>query len=442
MDERAPGGLAGFVGLLLFAVLASPWPAWAGGDGTPNYTSEQKAQADALDAEAAILAKQAAVVTAKNTLRSAQLAEAAPASGKEVTAPTGKVDGAKELGFAMYIASMDSLELIARQVCTDWQGRYDKVFVTTRNIPDAVARDISLSNYRDVLAKRLDKATLAAGRLTAQLGGTADARASAASLSAVSMGIDVASGLVQGVAGLAALFKSERKIEGVDNLVSANEANAMFSMCKSAPHIDDLDANVASLPDRLANIGLETSSIQQKIDGLESALEMVARAKADLDQTIASAPKKAVAALKQRVPAGLAEFQKKAGTLISAATQFVDAMYTVDAATGVSPMIVAAQNRAIHLAVGANMPPRMVLTLLRSSGDALTTHRLLLNDKVAYAGGVALRVALLQPDGSAAYERMYYRQSGWIRASFDDGGTLPLQNFGLPPLAQARQVTP
>jgi hypothetical protein len=113
----------------------------------------------------------------------------------------------------------------------------------------------------------------------------------------------------------------------------------------------------------------------------------------------------------------------------TSAQQFLDAVYKVDSSTGLSPLIVAAQFRALRDFATDNSGHRLILTPLKSSGYSLTTKRLLFDDKVAFAGGVALRVSVMQPDGKAAYERIFFRQSGWIRAEFNTDGELPKQNF-------------
>ena len=47
-----------------------------------------------------------------------------------------------------------------------------------------------------------------------------------------------------------------------------------------------------------------------------------------------------------------------------------------------------------------------------------------------FAGGVAIRAAVLDDSGAAVYERIFFRESGWIRADFHSSGdAIVRQNF-------------
>ena len=114
--------------------------------------------------------------------------------------------------------------------------------------------------------------------------------------------------------------------------------------------------------------------------------------------------------------------------LVTQAQTFVDAMHQVDATSGLSPLIVSAQFRLLRETLKEDR--RLTLTLLKSGGYALTTKRLLLNDRVDYAGGLAVRASVTNQSGDLTYDRVFYRDSGWIRADFDKSGeTIKRQNF-------------
>lgn len=414
---------------------------------SPPLTPEQQRQADALDADTLLVNKETALLNAQTALRNAKVASEVPTTGAGVTPPSGTVTGANNLTFAMYIASIDSLKAIAQSVCNDLKANsLDSVYVTSRNVAEVVAKDEALQKYRDILARRLDSATAEAKRLTEIVRGNQRPMISPAALAEVAAAIDVANGLIKGVAGIAAFFKTERKIDAQDNLLGPNEIGDVLALCKPAPPqppatlpnygpptIVDADSDLLTLKAKIDVINNETTNISNKLNTLHSALNDLADARASLEAQIAEAAAakdtKKQKTLKDRLPAAVADFQERASELSTSAQQFLDAVYKVDSSTGLSPLIVAAQFRALRDFATDNSGHRLILTPLKSSGYSLTTKRLLFDDKVAFAGGVALRVSVMQPDGKAAYERIFFRQSGWIRAEFNTDGELPKQNF-------------
>lgn len=493
----------------LVLALVSP-PSAAADPPAVELTGEDKLRADALDRATVLANKEAAAVAAKAALAKAKVDAATPAAAEGITAPSGAVTGANSMTFAMYMASMESLKRVALAICTDLvKNNVGPVFVTGRDVSEAVAKNRALNEGRDHLARSLDTATKKAKDLTAALASAQPASAaavSAASVSSIASGIDVAAGLVKGVAGLAALFRTERTIGQVDNLLTTSEVSASLSMCDAAPTVRNVDADQVSLAAATKRVSGEVDNISDRAAGLEKQLSALtveaaklatlraadetartnaeatgkkaetsgseaeaalakaeialakaeaagekvdtAVAKAEIAQAkaavlrAANAAKRAqadaqaatarVAALDARKPATLDEFAKKAAALVTQAQAFIDAAFQVDATTGLSPLIVAAQLRVVSDAAidPTSKQPRLVLSLLRSNGYSLTTKRLLLSDRVDYAGGVAVRAAVLNDAGGAKFEKIYFHDSGWIRADFKSGGTaLSRQNF-------------
>jgi hypothetical protein len=433
--------------LIVTMLIASP--CLATDDAAGSLTEEEKKKADELDRITALANKETAAITAQSQLAKAKVAAATPAVAENVTAPTGAVTGANTMSFAMYMVSLESLRHIAQAVCNDLdQLGIKEVYTTSKDVSEAVAKDAALSRARDQLVDKLNAATAEARRMKASVSGDmTQPKITAASLTAVASGIDIAAGLVKGASGLASLFKSERKIEASDNLLNGAEVSASLSMCGRladngtgqqdkaafAPRIRSVDSDLGKLVNATGAISNEikiisdhAASLETELGGLKAAAEALAR---DRVAAEAAKDKKKMASLEERKVPNYDTFIQKANALVTTAQGYVDAIYQVDAATGLSPLIVAAQFRVVKEAA---MPApdksgaRLVLTLLKSNGYSLTTKRLLLSDRVDYAGGVAVRAAILDAAGTSVYDRMFFRESGWIRADFHSTG-IPVQ---------------
>ena len=427
-------------------------PSFAADPEPAVLTEQEKQQANELDKETLLANKEAAAIAAKTALAKAKVDAATPATGEGVTGPSGAVTGANNMTFAMYMVSLESLKRVAQAVCKDLAANgITDVYMTSKDVAEAVAKDAALTRGRMQLADKLSSVTLEVGRMKAGMAkpvpappGTAASaapRISAASLTAVASGIDIAAGLVKGAAGLASLFKSERTIAGSDNLLTAAEVSSSLSMCSAdktagaAPRVRNVDADLTALTARITSLSNETKDVSTRAAALEKALTELATAAADLEKERkeAGTDKAKLAALNARAkPANHDAFTKKAAELVATAETYVDAFHRVDAATGLSPLIVAAQFRVVQEAAmdPAVKKGRLVLTLLKSNGYSLTTKRLFLNDRVDFAGGVAIRAAVLDDSGAAVYERIFFRESGWIRADFHSSGdAIVRQNF-------------
>ncbi|CAG1005696.1 hypothetical protein MTYP_03284 [Methylophilaceae bacterium] len=407
---------------------------------TPLPTPDQQKQMDALELQTALVIKETALVNAQTALRKAKVGEDTPTTGNNVTPLSGAVNGAETLTFAMYVASIDSLKSVAQQICADFKAnKIATVYITTRNVPEAAAKDVALQEYREQLVQRLISAKTRADQTTNMIKRKEATTISTESIPAVASGIDIASGLMRGVAGIASFFKTERTIKSQDNLLGANEIAGALTMCQQTPNpppiIIDADGDIDTLVSQVGLIKKESNDISENMARLGIALDALVDARAPLDQEIAAATKdkdqKKLDALKKQLPPSVATFQEEASKLYEAAQKYLDAIYLVDKETGLSPLIVSAQLRALHERAKDPESNHLVLALLKSSGYSLTTKRLLFNDKVSYAGGVALRVSIIQKDGTAKYDRILFNQSGWIPANFDDmkAATLPKNNF-------------
>lgn len=427
-------------------------PSFAADPEPTDLTEQEKQQLNELDKATLLANKETAAITAKAALAKAKVDAATPATAEGVTAPSGAVTGANTMTFAMYMVSLESLKRVAQAVCNDLATNgIAEVYITSKDVAEAVAKDAALTRGREQLADKLSSVTQEVLRMKAGMAkpvpaapgtaASAPSRISAASLSAVASGIDIAAGLVKGAAGLASLFKSERTIAASDNLLTAAEVSSSLSMCSAdrtagaTPRIRNVDADLTTLTARIASLSNETKDVSTRAAGLERALAELAAAAADLEieRKKAGTDQARLAALNARAkPANYDAFTKKASELVTTAETYVDTFHQVDATTGLSPLIMAAQFRAVQEAA---MDPtakrgRLVLTLLKSSGYSLTTKRLFLNDRVDFAGGVAIRAAVLDASGVAVYERIFFRESGWIRADFrSSGDAIVRQNF-------------
>jgi len=410
-----------------------------------ELTAEEQARMDALDKEILLATKEAAAITAKSNAAKAKVTAATPAAAEGVTPPTGQVSGANNMTFAMYLVSLDSLGRVAQAVCNDLAAlSVTSVYATNKDVGESVAKYTAFVRGRDQLEQKLTATRTEADRLRDQVSGKAGTQIKAASLTSVAAGIDIATGLVKGVAGLAALFKSERTISASENLLTAAEVSSSLSMCartptdaaaSKAPVVRNIDADVNELSAAVGRSGNEIKLISAAAAALDASLTTLNAEAAKLAQereaALAAGNKARVAELDARKPANLERFTQKAAALVTAGEAYVDAFYQVDTATGLSPLIVMSQFRVVNdTAMAAAPSRRLVLTLLRSSGYTLTTKRLLLSDRVDYAGGVALRASVVGADGSAVYDRIFFRDSGWIRADFaPTGDKVARQNF-------------
>jgi hypothetical protein len=412
-----------------------------------KLSEAEQAKADELDKTTLLAKKEADAIAAQAAVAKAKVAAATPATSADVTAPSGAVSGANGMTFAMYMLSLDGLRHVAQKICNDLhEKQVTEVYTSSKDVAEAVAKDEAFSRARSQLEAKLTTAKTQAERMTGVITGANPAdKISAASLMAIASGIDIATGLVKGAAGLASLFKSERKIEGSDNLLTATEVSASLSMCVdnatakpqtfAAPRIKNVDNDLKNLTTRIGQIGNEVKLIADAAAALDAALTDLATASAALDKLHAEATEKKdkerLAQLDKRAaPVNLAAFNTKAAALVTQAQAYVDSVYQVDANSGLSPLIVAAQFRALREAAMSAGSKRLVLSLLKSSGYTLTTKRLFLNDRVDYAGGVAVRASVLDETGSGVYDRIFFRESGWVHADFKSSGqTIGRQNF-------------
>lgn len=430
---------------LLAAMLLASASVFAADPPATTLTPEEQKQADAFDTAGLLAKKEADAIAAQTALAKAKVAAVTPAAADGVTAPSGVVTGANNMTFAMYMLSLDGLQRIAQAICNDLDKQGIKeAYTSGKDVAEAVAKDEAYRRARDQLAVKLTATTTQAKQMKSAIDGTEAGgnKISAASLAAVASGIDIATGLVKGAAGLASLFKSERKIEASDNLLGATEVSASLSMCRAeppalaaSPRLVNVDGDLKTLSAVIGSVSNEVKNISDLAAGLDAALNELATAADKLDRERKSAEeakdKAKLASLDARKPLNYSSFTTQAAALVTKAQAYVDAMYQVDSTSGLSPLIVSAQFRELReAATSAGAKNRIVFTLLRSSGYTLTTKRLLLNDRVDYAGGVAIRASVFDASGVAVYDRIFFRDSGWIRADFDStGGTILRQNF-------------
>lgn len=424
--------------LLAAGLLFSMRPAWSDDVPADKLTTEEQQRLLDLEKEKMFLAKEKDLLTAKNELAKAKVDAATPATAAGVTALSGAVTGANDMTFAMYMASLEGLEQVAQALCNDLGARgIGDVFVTSKDAMEAAAKNEATSRARTQLARKLTTARTQVDQMTAWIGGTSaisGPKISAASLTAIASGIDIATGLVKGVAGLASLFKSERTIHGVDNLLTQAEMSAALSMCvdkaprAAAPTVNYVDNDADTLTAKIGQITNEVADISTKAEALDASVTKMLIASDRLDADLAIATKaKDAAKLKalnaRKPPPNFDTFKTKATGLVTQAEAYVDAFYQVDATTGLSPLIVSAQFRAVSEAM--QNKGRLSLTLLRSGGYSLTTKRLILNDRVDFAGGLAVRATVTKSNGTLLYDRVFYRDSGWIRADFSSSSESP-----------------
>ncbi|MDL5030852.1 hypothetical protein QRD43_02945 [Pelomonas sp. APW6] len=422
-------------------MLLFPAPGWAEDVPPEKLTEAEKQRAFELEKAKMFADKEKDLITSQNELAKAKVAAATPAAAAGVTPLTGAVTGANEMSFAMYMVSLEGLERVAQALCNDLarQG-VAKAFMTGKDAVEASAKDEAARRAREQLTVKLKVAKTEVEAMTARLDGTSQQpKISAASVAAIASGIDMASGLLKGVAGLAGLFKSERTIQGADNVLTSAEVSAALSMCKAgganaaAPVVRYLDGDAQALLAKVAVIGNEVKVVSDLASDLEGAATKMLNAAAALEAEVVAATsaknKAQLEALKARkAPANFDVFKSKVSALVTQAQAYVDAVYQVDTTSGLSPMIVSAQFRVLREALETDA--RLTLTLLKSGGYALTTKRLLLNDRVDFAGGLAVRASVSNRSGDLAYDRVFYRDSGWIRADFHTTGeTIKRQNF-------------
>lgn len=445
----AVNGRPAFVGLNAALVLAGALLAGlaslAADASASTLTPEEQQTADAFDKTTLLAKKETDAIAAQTALAKAKVAAATPASGEGVAPPTGSFTGANNLTFAVYMLSMDGLQRIAQAVCNDLdQNGIKEAYTSAKDVSEAVAKDEAFRRARDQLANKLRSATVQARQMRASIDGSAGSgeRISAASLATVASGIDVAYGLVKGAAGLTSLFKSDRKVEPIESLLGTNEVAAALSMCVAdsqkqakAPRLINIDSDLSNLAAVVGSLSNEVNDISNLSAGLDASLNDLSTASNALDRERKKAAdakdNASMAALDARRPINYSAFTTKAGTLVSAAQAYVDSMYQVDATSGLSPLIVAAQFRTLrNAATAAGASNRLVLTLLHSSGYALTTKQLFFSERVDFAGGVAVHASVVDASGVAVYDRILFRDSGWTRADPESGGAaVPRQNF-------------
>lgn len=457
-------------------------------DALQRQIDEDKAKAAVLNAQKDRVTAEKGLAEAEKDLRNAQVAAMVPATGNGVTAPTGVATGADTMKFSKYVAAASSVEAIANQVCTDLAA-YPQLFQTTINLPEAIAKDASLTNNLGRLKIQLSRVTKLTEATIANIEakGPKGTEVVPAGLAAVSLGIDVAAGMIKGIAGLAALFKTDRTLSYTESLLTDKEMlSALHNCAKDKITITDLDANTI-FTDQVTTLNHELDSLDTDLDILRGGLTKIANFRlaneglladrvADVtalktrigvvqdrivkrnddwsckdescnvrntrsnedDQKVVmklqadlTAAASEVVRLKGLLPASLKKLEDQSTEFATKAATFYEAVYTVNATTGLSPIIEWAKLRKIKDVAAVPATSRLAVTVLLSGGSSLTSKRLFGSDRVAYSGGGAFRFTVTDADGTLKFDRFYYNQTGWLAVNFDDEkSTLKLSNFG------------
>lgn len=331
-----------------------------------HLTPEQQLAIQQMQNEKALIDQRTELIKSQTALRDAKIAEQTPVTGKDLVAPSGNVEGAKELDFAMYMASMESLASLGRQVCRDLQAAQGRRFVITNaNIGDAIARDATFGKYRVTISDQLSKANGEAAKLLQTMEGKAAAgnQVEAASVAAVAAGIDVA-GIIKGAAGLASLFKVERTISAKADLLGAAEVQSMLSMCNgNAPNVVDLDADYQLLVEAVANVTNDLKAVADASHLLSGNLRKIKQQQGALQAAITKSSMDAQ--LRARLPSTVDEFLSAGQALVDSSKKFLDSMYTADAVSGISPVVAAARNRVFTQAILDGDARILAVTLLK-----------------------------------------------------------------------------
>lgn len=415
-------------GLLLLPLLS------AADDTASALSQAQKDEIARMQAETAVLQARSANLKAQTELRAQELAARTPTTGQDVTALSGKVEGAKELDMALYIAAMHSLRQVVPQVCKDL-STHSSLMVTASDVSEAVMRTKTLDEMETEYTRKANLVMATMASLTKDINEMMDSNlikptseqltAKAASLSGAAALIDAGAGLTKGVIGLASLFKSEVTLTAVPNLVTNVELESMLH-CEGKLNLlfvdqdyQALDAAFTRQSNKLLDVITTTSKVRPAADALRRLRAEVQGKAKQKDQT-----GRTLTLALARVDAALAA----ADSLVIAGRAYVDAFYVADPTTGVAPLAVAAKYRRLHDLVILDKYEHLQFTVQRSGGYTMTKRRALFNDKVAYAGGIALRTAVMARNGRRTHDKVYYAQTGWIPVDFDVSAAIPLTN--------------
>jgi hypothetical protein len=430
----------------------------------PGCTAEQIKQINDAKAQKAINDAQKELLTSEKALRDAQVAAQTPATGASATPPTGALSGAEKLKFPMYIGALSAAKLIAERICNDTKT-LGPFYVTQVNVADTVAKSVSLKMYATSLQGRLmkskERATMLANGLAPsdkQVTKESTPEVEKASLASIALGIDVAAGLVKGVAGLAAFFKAERTVASSDDALSESDLAGLLGGCASKASITYLESNL-ELDNHIKRKDNELNAIEESSKAHNDALNSLGKAKERLTESISSREKriadckattkqvkatakekcksgeeldkelKELASEKSKLSPDLSQFETSSKALSAKVDSFLDAVYTPNTTTGISPAIDWAKLDFVKETAKAKK--RLQVAILKSGGYTLTEKRFFGNDRLAVGGGASVRVTVFDTNGNPTFDKVYFQQTGWLPFGFETaGGSLPLSEGG------------
>ncbi|GAB3389200.1 hypothetical protein [Massilia agri] len=394
----------------------------------PKLSPEQATKVAELQAQAAVMNAEAAVLKAQGELRSAKLSAFSTEIGKEIKGLSGQVSGGNNIDMALYASTRSALQQLIVKLCSDI-GK-DQVFVTNADVADAVSRHTAFVNYWNWMETQLTetKANLDDSYDAIRTGKTKGAVG--AGLSSALFALDAAGAVIKGVAGIATLFKSEITVsEKATDLVTLAEVESELSTqadCKTRDivfvdeahsvlesNVDGLMKGSGALRAKLAEVRISREKLK-KLRGDEKAVKTLTKKN--------NAEKSSIL---EKADAILAESAK----LETVVESFQTALNTVDATSGLSPLVAAAKNERIYNAMLVDKRKQLRIAVLRSSANSMTKKRLLFNDQVAYAGGVALRATIVDSDGKRSLDSTYFIQSPWTKIEFKPEGKVLMSNL-------------
>jgi hypothetical protein len=454
---------------VLMAGLAAPLDSRAD---DPELTAKQKLQLE-VDMLKLLVEKG----EQEKKLRDQQTAAATPNAASAFVQRSGVITGGEKFGFAIYLSAVRPLGEITAEVCRAVRataqndaeeaarknstsppasgGQAPTVFVTAVNVPAVTdqwqSTRLLLASTTDRLKKLredLEPEVDALGGRTAPTKSTIEAEA--ASLAAAVGTLDVATGLIKGIAGIVNLFKTERVVDGADITLTEKEVRGSLARCNpplklvipeerilSSADITLADQQLAALRAAKGDFDALLTKVkrlkladaaradQKKKDAAEKEKKKrAAQAEKEKEEPPAAQKDKndaAAASDKQKEDAEsqadavrtarIAQIETEMTAVQAGVDQAVNAFYAPDATTGVSKMV--AWARATSLMMDLPSAYRLSVSVVKAGGYSQTVKHWIADDDLYAAGGAAVYYALYDGAGALKRQDFLYAQSDW-----------------------------
>lgn len=405
----------------------------------------------APSAEVAALTELYARIELQKKILEAERAMLQTNMGQGVTLPTGKIEAlsAAIMPSVIHMVSYDALHALAGEICADIAGYQAgaelprtpaTVLVTTANLRDMREQRLAIAGYMRGIEARVVESIQALAPPPPPSGGGGARPAPRAALAgavggaaSILLGIDAIGAVGKAIAGLAGFFKTDRQIGGKDAVVTDEVLLLAMRTCNpkllrivDPAAVEVLDADVADDSPYMieaTRLARDTSVLRDLLERTLGRLDLSKRGLVPLKETLEKAKTddekakaRAAVATRELEIAELENLVKAPVIALNLADTAALAFITVDAAKGVSPMInYVRMGKIIDKLKAHSTTPVLTVKMQHSSGYSQVSKAWWRNDKLDFAGGLAISYTLSSVAGEYQRSNMFYVQTPWQR---------------------------